>query len=235
MIGNTADYIRRMIRNEFGAVRNGMPVFPEFQDTMHVSPVDLTPVKGIPLMIAADAGLTPAAVIGQRMPNGQIRILDELAVFLAEDDELNGVGPTMFGRALADLLESRYSGWDTLGSCDPSAKDGTDGSGNEESWMQIVSRVSGVKFRAAPTNDPTIRLEAVRRPLMRLIEGGQPGLLLSPRCKTLRKGFNSGYVYRRTQMQGGDGRYENRPVKNQYSHGQDAVQYLCCSRAKPAR
>lgn len=229
-IGNTPDYIRRMIRNEFGAVRNGMPVYPEFQDNFHVADRDMLPVKGIPLYITADAGLTPAAVVGQRLPNGQIRILDELAVFLEEDEELNGVGPTRFGRAVAATLESRFPGFDLVyGRCDPSAEYGTDGSGNEQSWMQIVSKTSGVLFRPAPTNDPTIRLEAVRRPLLRMIEGGQPGLLISPRCKILRRGFNSGYVYRRTSMQGGDGRYENKPVKNQYSHVHDALQYLCCS------
>ena len=230
MIGNSPDYIRRMIRNEFGAVRNGMPVYPEFQDNLHVAASDLQPVKGIPLRIAADAGLTPAAVIGQRMANGQLRVLDELAVFLEEDEELHGVGPTRFGRALADLLDSRYPGMPVLlASCDPTAKDGTDGSGNEASWMQIVSKTSGVRFQAAPTNDPTIRMEAVRRPLLRLLEGGQPGLLISPRCKILRRGFNSGYVFRRTAMQGGDGRYENKPVKNQYSHVHDALQYFTCS------
>ena len=232
LIGASVDFIRRMVDNEFGAVRNGHPVFPEFQDTVHVAKAELEPMRGLPLILAADAGLTPALVIGQRMPNGQLRVLDELAVFLEDDDDLNGVGPTRFGQKIADLLETRYSGIKIAGGwVDPSAQDGTDGSGNEEAWISVVARVSQVRLRPAPVpgNNLTIRLEAVRRPLMRMLEGGQPGLLISPRCKVLRRGFNSGYVYRRTAMQGGDGRYKDEPVKNQFSHVHDALQYFCAA------
>jgi hypothetical protein len=223
------DKKRRMIDNKFGAVRDGMPVYPEFSNDRHVAAEDLQPIKGLPLRIGMDAGLTPAAVIGQRNSLGQTFVLAELATFLEEDEQLASVGPTAFGEALADLLASRFPGFAVeYAAVDPAAAKGTDGSGNELSWLQTAAKVSKLKIRPAPVpnNDLTIRLEAVRRPLQRMIEGGRPALMISPSCKILRRGFNSGYKFRRTAVAGGDGRYENKPLKNQFSHVHDALQYL---------
>lgn len=223
------DKCRRMVHNKFGAVRDGMPVYPEFSNARHVAEAPLEPIKGLPLRIGIDAGLTPAAVIGQHTKFGQTRLIAELATFLEKDDQLAAVGPTAFGEALADLLASRFPGFPVeFAAIDPSAAKGVDGSGNELSWLQTAAKVSKLKIRPAPVpnNDLTIRLEAVRRPLTKTIEGGQPALLICPTCKILRRGFNSGYKYRRTMLAGKEGRYENKPVKNQFSHVHDAAQYL---------
>jgi hypothetical protein len=45
-----------------------------------------------------------------------------------------------------------------------------------------------LKVRAAPSQDLTLRREAVAACLTRLVDG-EPGLLLSPQCKVLRAGF----------------------------------------------
>jgi hypothetical protein len=66
-------------------------------------------------------------------------------------------------------------------------------------------------------------MEAVRVPLTRLIDG-RPGLVISPTCRVLRKGFNSGYRYRRVQLAGSE-RYEDKPEKNEWSHVHDSAQY----------
>ena len=230
MIGASKDYVRRMIDNEFGAVRNGMPVFPEFQDSMHVSAEDVAPAAGLPLIVAADAGLTPAAVIGQVMPDGQLRILDELVFWIEDGQQLDRTGPRAFGRALRALLQARFPGMEVAhAACDPAAGKGTDGSIEDLSWMQQASIEAKLRFRPAPCPDNSlaVRLEAVRRPLLRTLEGQRPGLLISRRAKTLRRAMNSGYVYRRTALAGGDGRYSNEPVKNQFSHIADAAQYFC--------
>ena len=230
MIGQGADFIRRFIDNEFGPVRSGHPVYPEYSDRVHCSEIELVPDTSLELILAADAGLTPALLAGQEMPDGQIRVLAELATIVDIEDDLNGIGPTRFGQAVARLLASRrFSAFrpeQIRAVADPSSEAGTDGSGNELSWMKIVSRNAGVRFRKARTNDVNLRLEAVRRPLGRLIDG-RPGLLIDGKnCPVLRRGFNSGYVYRRVTIQGGDGRYENKPAKNQFSHVHDAMQYL---------
>jgi hypothetical protein len=106
--------------------------------------------------------------------------------------------------------------------CDPAAeaRSATD----ERSWVEIVNHVTGLRFRAAPSNNPSVRLDAVRQPLTRLIDGRQPGLLLSPRCRALRRGFNSSYRYKRIFV-AGRAQYLDTPEKNDASQVHDALQY----------
>ncbi|HWK44909.1 MAG TPA: hypothetical protein VNT30_09320 [Stellaceae bacterium] len=211
-------YVRRMIMNEPGYSRAGKPIYPEYSDLRHVSGYELRPVLGMPLGIGLDAGLSPAAALGQRMANGQWRITDEL---VAEQ----GTGPTRFGEMLGRLLHERYEGIRTIrGWADPSAAYGADKQAGEKSWIEIVSSVAGIPISPAPTNALIPRLDAVRRPLTRLIDG-EPGFLLSPRCTVLREGFNAGYRYRKLHGPGND-RYTDEPDKNEYSHPHDGLQYL---------
>ena len=70
-----------------------------------------------------------------------------------------------------------------------------------------------------------MRREAVAAALNRLIDG-DAGLLLSPACTMLRKGFVGGYHYRRVRAGANPDTYYESPVKNTYSHPHDALQYL---------
>lgn len=232
MLGMPRWFIRRMVLNKWGASRDGEPVYEEFNDEVHVAPHDLEPVRGLPLLLGADAGLTPALIIGQIMPSGQWRILDELIA------PKTGMGAKRFGDLTNQLLVERYAPWcpgpsrraitarrdeyQIIGHADPasSARSATD----EQSWLQVYSAATNIHFRPAPSNNLTPRLEAVRQPLSRLIDG-EPGFLLSPRCKVLRKGFNSGYRLKRLTIGGGE-RFSDQPDKNEFSHPHDGLQYL---------
>ena len=74
------------------------------------------------------------------------------------------------------------------------------------------------------TNSPTLRIEAVKAGMVRMIDG-EPGMLVHPQCNTLRKGYAGGYNYKRIQVSG-DARFRDEPDKNFYSHVCDADQYL---------
>jgi hypothetical protein len=89
--------------------------------------------------------------------------------------------------------------------------------------MEIVEAKAGIRIKGAPTNKPSVRWEAVKVPLARLIDG-QPGLVVSPRCKIIRAGFNANYRFRKVT---GTERYHDEAEKNAASHVHDAVQYLC--------
>ncbi len=208
-------WVRRFVRNEFGYSRDGKPVYAEFSDARHVAAQPLLPVRGIGLKLGLDAGLTPAAVIGQRMPTGQWRILDELV--------FDG-GGIAFGGALNRLLAGeKYRGIPVEVAChDPAAN--ARAATDERTWAQVVRAATKLPMRPAPSNSLHARLEAVRLPLTRLIDG-EPGLLLSPTCRVLRKGFNSGYRFRRMQVPGRE-QYADLPEKNEFSHVHDALQYL---------
>jgi len=213
-------YVRRMVENKYGFSRDGKPVYEtEFDDAFHVAAQPLRATAGLDLLLGADAGRTPALVAGQLMPNGQWRILAELAI--------KGMGATVFGEAVNRLLAARFAGWPTdriRAWGDPAAANA--GDQDERSWLQIVSHVTKIAFRPAPVpgNSPTIRLEAVRRPLLARADGG-PAFLLSPDCVALRKGFNSEYKYKISRMAGSE-RVSETPDKNEYSHVHDALQYL---------
>lgn len=211
-------FVMRMIKNIPGYSRAGKPVFDEFNDALHVAPGALMPVRGIPVEIGLDAGMTPAAVLGQRMPGGTWHILDEIVTEHA--------GAIRFSRMLVQLLqEPRYEGV-TVSRCwaDPSAAYGADKAEGESSWIELVAEHTGLIVQAAPTNALIPRLEAVRHTLTQLIDG-QPAFLLASRCKALRKGLNAGYRYKR-RVVGNVESTDDVPEKNADSHPQDALQYL---------
>ena len=54
---------------------------------------------------------------------------------------------------------------------------------------------------------------------------GEPGLVVSPTCKYVRKGLAGGYNYRRLQIAGQE-RYRDVPDKNQFSHPVEACEYM---------
>lgn len=211
-------FVRRFVRNEFGYSRDGLPVYPEWVDSMHVSGVELEGNRSMKLLIGADAGLSPAAVIGQRLPSGRWLILGEV---IGE----KGMGARRFGRMLGQAVRELFPDWRVIeGYADPSAAYGADRQNDELDWIQMVSEESGIDFRPAPSNNLTPRLDAVRMPLTQMIDG-MPAFQLSPRCLQVRKGFNSGYRFRRMQVPGVE-RYDDKPEKNEFSHPHDALQYL---------
>ena len=212
-LGQSKEWLRVYIDGEYGYSRDGKPVYDEFSDSLHVAPVPLEPIRGLPLILGGDAGLTPALAVTQRAPDGQWMVLDELV--------MEG-GATKFGEATNRLLRERYDGFEASGWVDPAGK--ARASTDEKSWLQIVKAVTKLDLRAAPSNSPLLRQEAVRVPLTRLIDGHKPGLIVSPRCRVIRKGFNSGYRYRRMQVPG-PARFEDKPEKNMYSHPLEALEY----------
>ena len=218
-------YVRRMLRNQLGYSQAGKPIYTQFRDDLHVATRDLEPTPGLDLLLGADAGRTPAMVVGQIDPHGQLRILDELVA--------EGVGARRFGDLINQFLAERYEPWTRPNMldgklpirafCDPAAANPTES--DDEAWMQILRSRTGIRWRPAQTNVPTKRWEAVRVYLTTTLELGRPGLLLSPRCEVLRDGFTEGYRFRKIQFVG-EARYDENADKNAYSHPHDALQYL---------
>lgn len=213
-------WIRRNVKAQWGYSRAGKPVYPNFNDQLHVASHIIEPHRGVTLTIGLDAGRTPGAVFGQYMPSGQMRWIRELA---GAD-----MGADRFGEEIAALMKREFPDWDPAmieAYGDPAAN--SPGDQDDRSYLEIVSAASGIPFEPAPLpkNDITSRLEAVRKPLTRLADEGAPGFLLSPCCMALRKGFNSHYRYKKLKVPGEE-RYEDKPEKNMWSHPHDAGQYL---------
>jgi hypothetical protein len=84
----------------------------------------------------------------------------------------------------------------------------------------------GIPTNPASTNDPDVRINSVRYFLNLMIDGKPSFILSREGCPTLRKGFMSGYHFKRMSISG-DERYQDKPNKNKYSHPHDALQYIC--------
>lgn len=215
--GKDSNWIRAYVLNEYATVRMGKPVYEEdFNDEVHVSNVNLWPVAGKTVYIGMDFGLTPAAVFGQFI-DGQLRILDELCA--------TRMGLENFiVTALAPLIAEKYAKHERIFVGDPSGNKGADT--DEKSCFEVMGKF-GMPCVGASTNNIQPRLDAVRHFCNRMAYRGQPALLVSPHCRTVKDGFINGYQFERVQVSG-EARYRDKPEKkSKYSHPHDALQYLC--------
>lgn len=211
--------VRRMVHGLPGYSQDGKPVYPEFNERIHVADQPLEPVRGIPLSTGKDAGGSPAGVVGQFLPNGQLRILAELVTE-------PGTGPARYSQMFYEMLLERFGGFgfrEAWG--DPAAFYGADTQNGDLAWMQTVGKALSLQILPAPSNEPAIRQEAVRWYLGAPIDATTPRLLIDPRCKVLIGGFAAHYKLTKQASVSGTDRLD--VVKNKYSHPHDALQYMC--------
>jgi len=210
--GKDEDWVKVYVHGEYGFVRDGKPIYPEYKDSVHCKEFDVVP--SWPMYVGIDFGLTPAAVFGQKSPMGGWRWHSEL---VTED-----MGAKRFAELLRNAMHERYPGMTFAAITGDPAGEGR-AQTDETTPFQIL-QAAGVQARPAPTNDYTKRRESVAMCLSRLIDG-QPGLLIHPQCKTLRKGMAGGYNYKRLQVTGEE-KYRDVPDKGMYSHVCEAGQYM---------
>jgi hypothetical protein len=212
--GKDADYIRVYYCNQYGFIKEGKPVYPEYIDAVHCAVEALKPVPGIPIYVGLDFGLTPAASFAQRLPIGRWIVFDEL---VTED-----MGAVNFAKILKTKMLGEYGGFEFEIWGDPS---GDSRAQTDEITPFQIMRANGVPARPAPSNDPMLRREAVVASMKALAMDGKPGFLLSPKCRILRKGMAGGYYYKRVQVSGEE-RYQDKAEKNKFSHVCEGLQYL---------
>jgi len=214
---NNKEGIRVYYESKYGVVGHGKPVIPEYNDDL-MSVEELPVLKEAPLGIGADVGggtLSPSALIYQKHPRGVLLIHAEIVCFdMGVEEFSNQINQTM-----AELFPGRVieHGWG-----DPA------GQKRDELYETVVfnhMKNKGIPIRGAQTNAIQTRIEAIRTPMTRMIDG-KPGILINKRCKVLRAGLAGKWVFRRLQVAGTD-RYADRPDKGKYSHVCDGLGYLC--------
>ncbi len=70
-----------------------------------------------------------------------------------------------------------------------------------------------------------MRREALKKPFSELIDG-EPAILISPRCKLLRTGLNTGFRYKKLNVSGAE-RFSDEVEKNEYADICEAAEYAC--------
>lgn len=160
-------------------------------------------------------GNTPAAVIGQRAITGQWRIRHEICT---EDTGIHS-----FADQFNLFMAKHYHGWPINGIFgDPAGGQRVAGDVDVRTSFMILA-ANDIDCKPAPgDNDITLRLETFAAPMRKLIDG-EPGLLVHPDCRVLRKACQGGYAFKRIKVVGSD-RYRDMPDKDRYSHPADAGQ-----------
>jgi len=213
-IGKDPEFIKVYVDGEYGFVMDGMPVYSNFVDSMHVPNERVLPIPGLSLILGWDFGVrNPACVITQLHPSGVLRIIRE---FHSEN-----MGIRNFARDLVKPeLATTYKGFDIIGVGDPSGAKKAD-TDERTCYQELFD--AGLKVEPVKSNAFQTRFEAVNNFLTKQVTG-KPALQCDKECRIIRKGFNGGYHYRRIQIVG-DERFHNVPEKNLYSHLHDALQY----------
>jgi hypothetical protein len=208
--GKKPEWIKVYIHGEYGFVVDGKPVYDEYSDQMHLREVN--PVPGRPIIRSFDFGLTPACAFSQVLPDGRWLTFDEMLSTNMSFDK--------FSDDVLNHCKRTFKG-------DVKFEDYGDPAGNQRAQTDArtcfeIGAAKGIEIIPSE-QDPTLRMESVRKPLRTLI-GGQPQFVLHPRCKNIRKGFLGGYSLRRLQV-GGAERYVSRPDKGGLSHIMNALEY----------
>lgn len=215
MRGKRLDWILVNLANQIGFSLDGKPVYPEYQDSVHCFTGNIPFDPKLPILLGIDFGRTPAAAIGQYIPQwGRTVVIDE---FVTED-----MSQAQFGPELKRYLDQNYPG-EAQGWCDPSGD--SEGQATDDTPRQILV-AAGVPAQPAPhKNSPTIRRACIANPLTRLCMDGKPALMISPKCRMIRKGLAGGYHFRRMKVAGSE-RFTDKPDKNMYSHVVEGLECL---------
>lgn len=207
--GKSKEWISVYVDSNYGFVSDNKPIYPEYSDQLHLKAIE--PIATQPIIRGWDVGFGGGCVLTQMMPDGRWLIFDEL--------EPNNVSMDEFSDQVLEHCArtfQRGARFEDYGDPAGQSRAQTD----ERSCFEIM-QAKGIDILPGEQT-PLIRIESVRKPL-RTIIGGEPQLVLHPRCRRLRKGFLGGYHYRRMQVSGE--RYTDKPNKNEYAGLHDALQY----------
>jgi hypothetical protein len=197
--------------SEFGALRSGQVVYPRYNDRIHCKAAELP--QGAPIRIGVDFGIRAcAAVLMYRTPAGCHYVFDEIVCF---DLDL-----PRFCDAIKARISQAYPNhpfeW---GVGDPA---GNSRNLSGQTAFQIA-HARGIHLTAG-NNELAPRIAAVNKLLIETAADGNPSLVIHPRCKWLRDGFLFGYKFER---QKNSGKVADIPGDSDYTHVQDALQYVC--------
>ena len=213
--GKTEDWVDVYIHAQFGKSLSGQPVFRSFDRAVHVSKTELTPMfTDSSLIIGVDAGLTPAAVIGNVAYDGRLVVYDSLIS--------DGMGALRFVRErLKPLLVNKYPGRRALIIIDPAAFQRVQ---TDERTVADIYKNEGFTVRPARTNSVAARISAVDKYMTRIVDGKYGFLACPTHATNLIQALAGKYRYKINTK----GVRDEKPEKSHpWSDVADAFQYMC--------
>ena len=211
--GKDEDWISVYVDGKFGASLAGKPVFRAFNAETHVVPT-LNVLQGTNVIIGVDAGLSPAAVIGQVDYSGRAIVHDALIS--------DGMGALRFIREkLKPLLANKYPGAKISVVIDPAAQQRAQ---TDERTVMDMFKNEGFSVKPARTNAIPARIAAVDQFLTRTVEGKAAFLVSREGAQPLISALRGRYRYKVNTK----GEVDETPEKSHpWSDVADALQYFC--------
>jgi hypothetical protein len=172
---STPDKIRAYVLGEYSPLVHGTRVIPSFRRDTHVVKAEtLTYPTRTKFYLSFDFGRTPVCLVGCRMPNGRMIIVDEC---VGADMAVS----TLWDEEIAPSLGDLSKGFE-VEECTGDPAGATMGQATETSPYEVLwSR--GVPIEEPPCgNDIPARLEAAHMALTTLASDGKPMVLIRPRA-----------------------------------------------------
>lgn len=212
--GKDEDWISVYVDGKFGASLAGKPVFRAFSADTHISKTPLALLPSAPVIVGVDAGLSPAAVLGQIDYQGRVIVHDAL---ISES-----MGALRFIREkLKPLLANKYAGYKVAVVIDPAAQQRAQ---TDERTVMDMFKAEGFSVKPARTNSISARIAAVDQFLTRTVDGKPSFLVNKESCGALISALRGRYRYKVNTK----GDVDESPEKNHpWSDVADALQYLC--------
>lgn len=213
--GKTEDWVDVYIHAQFGKSLSGQPVFRSFDRSVHVAKEELTPMlSDSPIIIGVDAGLTPAAVIGNVAYDGRLIVYDSLIS--------DGMGALRFVRErLKPLLVNKYPGRRAVVIIDPAAFQRVQ---TDERTVADIYKNEGFSVKPARTNSVAARISAVDKYLTRVVDGKYSFVACPVHAGNLIQALAGKYRYKINTK----GVRDEKPEKSHpWSDIADAFQYMC--------
>lgn len=218
--GATREFIKVHIEGKYGTLEEGKAVYNNYNDDIHsVDKIEVDPT--VPLLLGWDFGLSPACIILQITQEGYVNCIKELA---SSDLFLDSFIPNALMPVLQRDFKDYYGNIEiTSSEIDPSGINRDQVSG----WSPMTRMAEfGLKPCPASTNNPFIRIDAVKKLLETMINGHPRFRISRQGCPILREGFLGRYQYKKLKVSGEE-IYSDQPDKNDFSHPHDALQYAC--------
>jgi len=213
--GKSEDWVRVMIMRQYIPLQEGKPVYPEYNDNIHCVDEKLIrpATTSMPLICSADNGRWSGFLVGQVDSFGRIVIFDEIT---SEDINLIEFGGIVAGDMKLNYSHYKFETW-----IDPWAANQR-GQLTDDTMLKVWNN-KHLHCRTSQTRSPSIMVNAVKAKLGQMING-QPAVIISSKCKNLRKALNGSYQYRRVSASGE--RYQEKPDKGPYSHIANAFEFM---------
>jgi hypothetical protein len=206
---------------------DGEPVYGNYNPEVNYTKRELKFDIRKTLFIGFDWGLWPTAVIAQMNNDGQLMAIE----VIDGDNEKMGISQLWENRLRPKLVNDYMwqNGAQVFAIGDPAA--GTSQVDMSNCVEFLAQR--GLVVMPCLTNNPAERIDSVDHFIRGTVYGGRPMLLVGPKAYKLHEGM-CGYYHLQTKQNASGTVFGEVPAKDQWSHCQDAFQYICHAIKNPA-